>query len=164
MSESVNTTGARSVNTEFQNGSLFRLSRRLLLLAIPAVMLLSGCGKSEPKREAVSPVTGKVSFNGQPPVGAQLVLHSVTPVAGRTLVPVALVNPDGTFKVTSYDAGDGAPPGDYVATITWLKVTDEGGRGPNVLPKDYEKKETSPIKFKVVDGNNEIPAIEITGK
>lgn len=128
-------------------------------LALLCVTLVSGCGPSE-KRVPVTPVSGKVSFNGEAPVGATILLHSSSSDE-RDYVPTATVAQDGTFKVTTYDEADGAPVGEYVATITWPKVTAEGARGPNVLPKKYEKKETSPIKLSVKDGGNQIPPIEI---
>ena len=46
------------------------------------------------------------------------------------MTPVGIVLDDGSFKVTAYDPGDGAPQGDYVATIQWFKITkDAGGPG-----------------------------------
>ena len=127
---------------------------------IPVLALVSGCGE---KRVRVVPVTGKVSFQGQSPAGAQVVLHPVS----ATTVPAnfaatATVNGDGTFQIAGYENGDEAPPGDYVATVQWFKIVEsEGGRGPNVLPPKYASKDSSPIKITVGSGPTAVPPIEI---
>jgi hypothetical protein len=107
----------------------------------------SGCGEA---RVPVYPVTGKVTFQGKPPVGAQVVLHSVNPTAANDIAPTGTVKSDGSFAISAYDDGDGAPQGDYVATIQWFKIIPEqGGRGPNVLPARYASAKSSPVRVSV---------------
>jgi hypothetical protein len=124
-----------------------RLGAACSLLA--AVIFASGCGDAE-KRVPVFPVTGKITYQGKPPVGAQIVLHPAH--SGETLdaAPIGVVQDDGSFTFTVYDPGDGAPAGDYVATVQWFKLNKElGGPGPNVIPKKYTDPKTSPIKITV---------------
>src|SRR5262245_8432753 len=130
------------------------MSRSLSGLILLFVVAALGC-KSE-ARVPVFPVSGKVSFQGQAPAGAQVIL---VPAAGsklpKDLAASATVNDDGSFQIDTYAKGDGAPAGEYVATVQWFKmVTTDGGtgRGPNVIPEKYAKAETSPIKVSVNKG------------
>ncbi len=131
--------------------SLETFSRRgAIALGLIALAAVVGCGE---KRVPVYKVSGKVLFNGQPAAGAQVVLH---PAAGSNipsdLAAVATVAEDGSFQIGAYEAIDGAPPGEYVATVQWFKMvqTDGGtGRGPNVLPTKYAAPTTSPIQVKI---------------
>jgi hypothetical protein len=123
---------------------------------------ISGC--SEP-RIPVFPVSGKVSFQGKPPVGAQVILHRTDTAPENDVTPVGIVQVDGSFKVSAYDVGDGAPQGEYVATVEWFKIVENpgggGGRGPNVIPAKYASSKTSPVKVSVNGGPTEIPPITI---
>lgn len=134
--------------------------RLFALLIVPTLALLAGCGETLVK---VNPVSGKVDYQGKPPAGAQIVLHALGDNKIKD-VPSGKVQEDGTFKISTYQPDDGAPAGEYAATIQWQKmVTDAGGSGPgpNVLPATYAKPETSPIKITVQDGPNEVPPIVV---
>lgn len=139
--------------------------RRSVLIALaflPGVLSLVGCGE---KQVPVFPVVGKVSVGGQTPVGAQVVLHSTNDSLPPNVAPSGTVKEDGTFEISVYKSGDGAPVGDYVATIQWFKVVQsEGGsgRGPNVLPGRYADPTSSPIRVTVNSQPNQIDPIEIT--
>ncbi len=137
------------------------ISGRLLLLALPVLLAASGCSREAP-RVPVIPVSGKVIYQGKPPVGAQIVLHPVNAAETSDVAPSVVVGSDGSFTITAYDPGDGAPQGDYVATIHWHKfVASEGGAGPNVLPKEYASPATSPVKVNVSGGPTQVPPIAI---
>lgn len=136
--------------------------RFLMLALVPAAISLSGCGES---RVEVFPVTGKLTFDGKPPAGAQITLHPVS--AGvEGVAPSGAVKPDGSFQVSAYQAGDGAPPGDYVATVQWFKFDEKlGGAGPNVIPAKYTDPKTSPIKVTIkAGGPTEVEPIVIASK
>ncbi len=123
---------------------------RLFVLTL-MLLTVSGCGE---KWVEVVPTSGTVKFNGKAPAGAQVVLHAVNPPtdAGLVVTPTARVSEDGSFVVSSYQAGDGAIPGEYVVTIEWFQVDKDGGPGPNVLPKEYGRPNTSPLKVTVNGG------------
>ena len=123
-------------------------------------ILVAGC--SNETRVPVFPVSGKVIFQGKPPVGAQVVLHPVNSSDNTGVAPSGTVKGDGSFAITSYDPDDGAPQGQYVATIEWYKITPEaGGAGPNVIPRNYANAKTSPIKVSVNSGSTDIRSITI---
>jgi hypothetical protein len=87
-----------------------------------------------------------------------LVFHLVTDPAKKPVRAAdALVEPDGTFTLSTYTANDGAPAGDYVVTVVWPKplYDDLGKPGPNQLPANYAKVETTPLKAIVKAGAND---------
>jgi hypothetical protein len=128
-------------------------------LLVGCIVTAAGCSEA---RVPVFPVSGKVSFQGKPPAGAIVVLNPVNTSENHNVMPTGTVKDDGSFTLTAYEPDDGAPQGEYVATIQWYKVTKEaGGPGPNVLPKTYGVAKSSPIKVNVANGPVEIPPIAI---
>jgi hypothetical protein len=158
-------TGSLSDNAPNpQSAYRTRLRGLLALISLAGFFVSVGCNSEV--RVPVFPVTGKVTYQGQTPVGAQVVLHPVIYTGPDSITPIGTVLDDGSFKVTAYDPGDGAPQGDYVATVQWFKITKEAGApGPNVIPKKYADPKTSPIKVTVAGGGpTEIPPITIASK
>lgn len=99
-----------------------------------ALLLLApccGCQKKEPlggPRATTVPVIGKALIDGKPVLGTSIILvptdrAQYDAVASSSGKPVpsatAYVEPDGTFKIGTYVSGDGAAPGEYVATFEW---------------------------------------------
>lgn len=135
------------------------LSKGVITSIVLTLIVLSGCSE---KRIEVFPVTGKVTFAGQIPSGAQIVLHAVNRTEPCDVAPSATVKPDGTFAISAYEQGDGAPAGEYVATVHWFKIIPKDGTaGPNVIPALYTSAKTSPIKISVKDGATVVPPITI---
>lgn len=134
----------------------------LLLLAIPT--LLPGCSGNA-DRVPVVPVNGKVTFNGEVPVGAFIVFHPASgPAKEKNLLPSGKVAETGAFQLTTYDGQDGAPAGDYVVTIQWNKLVKKGSdvsAGPNVIPGPYSKPESSPWKATVAAPSTELSPYDI---
>jgi hypothetical protein len=109
----------------------------------------------------VFPVEGQVKFNGKATPGAQVALHPVgISKPGEKPSARATVQPDGTFKITTYDSGDGAPEGEYKVTVEWRPLVQSGGdwhQGPNTLPAKYASPTTTDLKANVVAGSNTLP-------
>jgi BON domain-containing protein len=134
------------------------------VLAVLVAALLAGCGRSGAPRVVTHPAKGAVTYQGQPVVGAFLALHSKSGSHENAPTPTAIVRPDGTFALTTYDAGDGVPEGEYVVTLQWRKATKSGSEfspGPNLLPDKYSRPETSDIIVRIAAGQNELPAIAL---
>jgi len=114
---------------------------------------------------AVHPVKGKVIMDGQPLANAAIVLHRV----GNSKLPANLhprgkASSDGTFQLETFDPADGAPDGDFVATVFLTEETEVDGEkqaGPNVLPTVYSKPETSPLKLKITSSTKELQPLEL---
>ena len=133
-------------------------------LALLASVALAGCGED---RIALFPTTGSIRVGEMVPQGAQIVLHPQGHELPPEAIPTARVAGDGTFVVGTYDAGDGAPAGEYKATVQWFRiVSNQGGsgRGPNVLPPEYGDATRTPISITISEGENTIPPITIESK
>jgi len=146
--------------------SLYRFVAALVGTAVG----LTSCGG--PDRIPVHPVHGKVFCQGQPAVHAYVVFH---PVGGSEEVqkirPAGRVGDDGSFSLTTYVSGDGAPAGDYQVTVGWpgpAPGTDPNSEdpeailsGPDRLQGRYQDPKTSGLTATVTEGENEIPPFEI---
>lgn len=133
-------------------------------MALIAWMAFVGCGED---RIPLYPATGSIRFGETVPDGAQIVLHPQGHELPPEGIPTARVLGDGTFVVGTYDAGDGAPAGEYKATVQWFRiVSNQGGsgRGPNVLPPEYGDAGRTPISITISEGENTIPPITIESK
>ncbi|MBX9789434.1 MAG: hypothetical protein K2Y37_11010 [Pirellulales bacterium] len=116
-----------------------------------AMVAGSGCSKVAPRIETY-PTEGKIVFQGKPPVGANLVLHPVGEDAAKLPRPQAVVEKDGTFKLTTYEKQDGAPVGKYKVSIYWYKPTTKNGEvdlGKNLLPEVYADPAKSGLEVEV---------------
>ena len=107
--------------------------------------------------------SGIVRVNGEPAGGATVVFYHVDDWGPRTIVPQAVTGPDGRFVLTTYEAEDGAPAGDYRVTIEWpayrLKKV-----GPDKLGGKFAKPETSGLTARVAKGTNELPPFDLKAK
>jgi hypothetical protein len=112
----------------------------------------------------VFPVSGQVTWNGQPLPNAFVVLHPKSTQDPRSLTARAQTDQSGNFRVTTYETGDGAPVGDYVVTVAYHQPVNAGGGyepGPNVLPAKYASPETTDLTVRVAEGPNQLPAISL---
>lgn len=133
-----------------------------------AVLLvpLAGCGAA-PARPACHPVRGQVLVNGRPAVEALVVFHPQGALAGQGQRPVAYTNSQGRFTVTTWEASDGAPAGDYQVTVEWRAEVPVGEererRGRLLIPEKYLRPETSGLKATVREGANDLPPFALAG-
>jgi hypothetical protein len=105
----------------------------------------------------VHPAAGIARTGKTPLVGAQIRLHPRGMTLPEDAVPTATVQADGTFTLTTFTKGDGAPAGDYVATVQWFRVAKDGSVGGNSLPKRYASPTTSPLTVTIREGANTLP-------
>jgi hypothetical protein len=133
-----------------------------LVAALGAALLFPACAKSE--RKPVYPVEGRVLFDGKPVPGAQVILHPLGDDKDHPVRPLGQVAADGTFRLTTYDAGDGAPEGAYAVTVALLKKPAgvEGDLSRNVLPARYANPQTSPLRAEIGKGGTELPPFQLT--
>jgi hypothetical protein len=139
-------------------------------LCLSGAICLSGCGRPEPPRLTVFPVTGKVLVDGQPAEKAVITLQPSQPLqdaGGRTMVPAAIVAADGSFRVGTYLSDDGAPPGDYALTIIWPRYKAEGGEevpGADRLRSRYNNAGDPPAKVHVEQSPVVVPDLQLKTK
>jgi hypothetical protein len=98
------------------------------------------------------------------PVGALVVFHPVDPAYEKRVggKPYANVKEDGTFALTTYGIGDGAPEGEYAVTIDWrvpakeakiaISISDGGPPTQSKLNPKYSNPQQPVLKATVKKG------------
>ena len=94
-----------------------------LLAVVLLVSLLGlGCSQPGPDRPATYPVTGTVTYNGQPVDGATVAFQSVEGSHGST----GVTDTGGKYTLTTFKSGDGALPGEYSVKVFKHKLESGG--------------------------------------
>jgi hypothetical protein len=127
------------------------------------LVLITGCGPSRPE---TAPVNGHVTFQGKPVSTGQIMFQ---PEHGRPAI--GTINPDGTYRLTTFQSDDGALPGRHRVTIEAKRITGPKGRnnsaaeaelvvGPPQIewlaPEIYAFLQSTPLTAEVKKGNNVI--------
>lgn len=97
-----------------------------LMLAAVGFFCVSGCSGEGSDRVPVYPVSGTVTQNGEPVPDAQVAFVPV----GEGKTATGNTASDGTYELTTYAAGDGAPAGNYKVRITKMARPPEGSSPP----------------------------------
>lgn len=99
--------------------------RHLLVMALAVqAFWLTGCGPKPPEIPPTFPITGTVTIDGKPTPMVQVLMWPIDKmpewIDTRLQAPHwANTDPEGKFKITTYNAGDGAPPGEYNVFFYW---------------------------------------------
>lgn len=138
------------------------MTARLLAATLLAVAL-AGCSREG--RPKTSPVSGKAVVNGKAVEGLSLTFHPLDQ-PNNTVPGTARTRADGSFEVTSFLPGDGAPPGEYVVTVTWPDryATNPGGQEYPVgdrLGGAYSRKDGTPLKVTIREGENRLDPFDL---
>ena len=102
--------------------SMQTLAKSALFVFALALTSCSG-GKS-----GLYPVKGTVLFKDSPAGGVMVALHPAAGDDPKAQVPSGLTADDGTFNIST-GQDDGAPAGEYVATLVWM-VEPTGKKKP----------------------------------
>ena len=127
-----------------------RPSRALALVTL-LTPLSWGCG-SQSERPATVSVQGKVSYKGQPVTKGTVTFQSD---GGQTAT--GEIQPDGTYKLSTFAKDDGALPGRHKVMIiandsdpTLMPGSSPGYKPPkDLVPKKYALLETSGLEADV---------------
>jgi len=130
------------------------------LIAAAAVLAAAGCTHSS----GLVPVSGKVTYKGQPVAGATIVF-----MGGESTRPATAVSqPDGSYSLMTLDA-KGVVPGEYMVVVTKTDAPpvtaeppsmEEAAKSANrpplppkeLLPSKYGDPTKTPLKFEVKPG------------
>jgi hypothetical protein len=108
------------------------------------------------------PVKGILKVNGEPAGGATIAFYA-NPPFDKTLIPTAVTEADGSFRLSTYKPKDGAPAGEYEVTVTWPESRKGWRVGEDRLQKAYADPKKSGIKCRVeARSDNELAPIELT--
>lgn len=139
---------------------------QLMLVGILALALGSCSGKPEFSKERF-PVTGEVYVDGQPAARLSVTLNDMKGFDPQApAIPQAVTKQDGTFAISTFEAGDGAPAGEYTATFVWgapqgLSIDTSVDK----LNGKYSDPKTSEFKVTVTEGQpTDMGKIELTTK
>jgi hypothetical protein len=146
---------------------------RMALVVVACCSLISaGCGGSTDKwkkdRPQTVPATGKVTLNGEPLEGAQVVLVSKSGSHGAS----ALSAKDGSFHLATFPPDDGVVAGSYKVMVVKSLVPEiqEPGEDSTVMtvakllvPKKYTSPETSGISIDIPPAGKKDLHFELTG-
>lgn len=139
------------------------LSPSIVVVVLGLVATLTGVGCRPDWQSDTYPATGRITINGEAPAGAVVELHSVGEQPDvRDSRPWAVVQEDGSYSLTTYETGDGAPLGEYAVTVKWPPDVSK----PSLVDRlggVYARPESSAWKVSISDGDNELPPITITG-
>lgn len=109
---------------DFHTGNMMHRNTVLAGLCM-ACLLMVGCSRgASADRKPVYAVTGKVTMSGGP------VANALVTFSPKQKQPVAIgrTDPNGQFKLTTYDGGDGAAEGEFVVLVT--KTSSSAASGP----------------------------------
>jgi hypothetical protein len=151
-----------------------RAVQRKLATTVAALLLVAGGlhfwlsrGEAAPEgRVPVVPVQGQLTLDDTVPAGAMLIFHRRGPADVAHPTPMGIVRLDGTYKLTTYEAGDGAPVGEYTVTISWTPAVNEDGQPVTKLtvPKQYCTPRSSPLKTKITETTLRVPPLQVKTK
>jgi len=94
-------------------------------IGLPVLVVGLGCfGSSAPK---TVPVSGKVTYQGEPVTAGRIVFVPIKPADGYPNRPASAdLKPDGSYELSTFESGDGAVPGQYAVSVE----TMTGGPSP----------------------------------
>jgi hypothetical protein len=140
-------------------------ARRAMLFLAVAGFTLSGCGTKELPHAKVH---GKVTFQGKPLTFGSVMFFPVeSPKDGPLQGASGDITPEGTYELKSQTTG-GALLGEHKVVVYAVDIgkssqssTTKGdapgsakGTLKSILPQKYSDMSTTPLVYKVVDGDN----------
>jgi hypothetical protein len=128
---------------------------RWRLVALLILVAAAGCGGSK-----LYPVEGKVIFPDDTPLTAGTVEFG--PVdKDAILAPRGEIQADGTFRMSTFKEGDGAPEGEYRVLVTPPENADPDRPRPKSFDPRFTSFEKSGLKYTVKPGKNEFFTITV---
>lgn len=156
--------GGISLN-RLSSHSYQRVNGRWAAVALLALVVTTvGCS-AQPE---LAVVEGRVTYNGQPLKFGTVMFQSVK--GGQPAI--GMIQPDGSFKMSTPKAGDGVKPGSYEVSVSCYEnmdpskppAPDRGDMSPgkSLVPKKYILAATSGLTAQVKPEGNEPIAFDLT--
>jgi hypothetical protein len=126
--------------------------RNVPLLAIAAgALLIAGCGGN-----GTYPVQGKVVYQDGSPATDLTGYFISMDLSEKQLSASGVVQPDGTFKVGTFEDDDGAVPGKYRVALTPPEAPVDMPSPKPVIAKTYGSLASSGLEVEVKPEPNEV--------
>jgi hypothetical protein len=94
-----------------------------------------------------------------------VVFHPLATSSEKSPQPISHTDASGHFVLTTLQSGDGAPVGEYAITVELREPRQIGEEivrnGPNLLPAMYANPKETPLRHKVIPGQNDVPEIKL---
>ena len=136
-------------------------------LFVVLALFVCSCSEEKLNRKATYPITGEVHVDGQPAADLAVTFHNVNGMdTAEPTLTATRTDENGKFSASTYDAGDGAPEGEYSVTFEWNKLnTVSMSFDGDKLDGKYNDPKKSTFKIKVEDGKPaDMGKIELTTK
>jgi hypothetical protein len=128
-------------------------------VAASVLIACASCTRHD-SRVPVYPVRGLVLVGDKPAKNAFVVFHPEGAEGPQALRPYGHATADGSFKLTTFEADDGAPAGEYQVSVVWL--ADVGGEDPpDQLKGRYRNPQTSKLKATIKEQVNELTPFKL---
>lgn len=129
---------------------LAAVRRRALMLLALSLFAAGGCGRG------LYPVRGQVVYEDGSPMAEGFVICEM-PEGEMPVMARGEIQPDGTFRLGTFEPGDGARPGKYNVLVTPRGRTQaEEQTLPPVLDPRFQNYSTSGLELEVKEGLNEV--------
>lgn len=129
-------------------------------------LIVVGCTDA-PDRKETCKVVGQVLIDGKPIDSVAVYCQDVNGMDKTDpTVSACFTGEEGKFAISTYEKGDGVPPGEYVLTFLWgqFNLNMQYG-GPDKLNDRYMDPAKSTFKFKIESGEQkDLGKIELTTK
>lgn len=125
------------------------------------VLIAMSCGLAGCERPAVHPVVGKLTVGGQSAAYAFLAFHPLAEGGAGARLAVGTAAADGTFRLTTFAAGDGAVAGEYAVTVVWPDTSIPRDECADPVAHDrlngqFANSTKTPLRATVRPGPNEV--------
>jgi hypothetical protein len=129
-------------------------------VGLAVAVLLSGCG-GKPARPPLYPVSGRVVVDSKPAAGVLVGLHPEGNTGLTAQRSYGETKADGSFDVTTFNPGDGAPAGKYRVTLIWAPSVPGGDPQPDRLQGRYSNPERPFATIRVEPGPNRLESFQV---
>lgn len=140
------------------NPSRRRWRLRRLSLSVCMLLMTSLIGCNRTAAPDTVPVSGTVTYNGQPVTSGTVAFQPAEIRGGEGEIQrpaVGVIGSDGRYALSTFEPGDGVVPGDYrVAVLSYADEPTpeeyaEGATRKSAIPEKYTSGQTSGLRTQI---------------
>ncbi|MGN6136703.1 MAG: hypothetical protein ACTHOU_19655 [Aureliella sp.] len=139
-------------------------------------LALVGCGSDAEQKVELFPASGRVTHSGAPLADVQIILHAKNAASAEVaaLHPHGKSDAQGSFRLSTYVSGDGAPAGQWKVTLSKPdqrlsdaareQILANGDAIPDAWRGRYSDPIRSPWQVTIQPGDNQLPPIDVPSR